>query len=231
MGRVSNSAKYLYQLFSKGFLGDVMVKIMIVFDTRYGNTMRLAEAVAEGANSYPGTDAFLRRVEVIEPEVIIQRNERWRDANAKFAKIQEAKPEDLYEVDALILGSPTRYGVMTAPMKKFIDSTGKVWLSGGMAGKVGAAFTSTSTPHGGQEMTILSLMIPMLHHGMILVTPGYLDPVMFVAGSPYGPTSVSGGASDQPPTENDLKVARFLGRRVAEVASQLKFARERMGNK
>ena len=205
-----------------------MVKVMIVFDTRYGNTMRLAESVAEGAQSYPDAEVLMRRVEIIEPEEIIKKNEMWKKANEKYERIAEVRREELYEIDALVIGSPTRYGVMTAPMKKFIDSTGKVWLAGGLANKVGAAFSSTSTPHGGQEPTILSLLIPMIHHGMIIVTPGYIDPATFVAGSPYGPTSVSGGASDQPPTENDLKVARFLGRRVAELAAQLKFARERM---
>jgi NAD(P)H dehydrogenase (quinone) len=224
-------AKYLYHLLPQEIARIAMAKVMIVFDTRYGNTMRLAETVAEGVNSYPGAEALFRRVEIVEPEVIIQRNDRWKEANAKSRKVPEVSLEELLEIDALVLGSPTRYGVMTAPMKKFIDSTGKVWLDGGLAGKVGAAFTSTSTPHGGQEMTILSLIIPMLHHGMILVTPGYIDPATFVSGSPYGATSVSGGLSDRPPTESDSKVARFLGRRVAEIATQLKFAREKMGTK
>jgi NAD(P)H dehydrogenase (quinone) len=202
-----------------------MVKVMIVFDTRYGNTMRLAEGVMQGAMEVAGTEVLMRRVEMIEPESIINRNEAWKKASDRFRKIEEAKAEELMYVDALVLGSPTRYGVMTAPMKKFIDSTGKVWLQGGLAGKVGAAFTSTSTPHGGQEMTILTMLLPMMHHGMILVTPGYLDPATFVAGSPYGASSVSGGDSMQPPTENDMHVARHLGRRVAQTASELSYAR------
>jgi NAD(P)H dehydrogenase (quinone) len=205
-----------------------MVKVMIVFDTRYGNTMRLAEGVMQGASEIAGTEVLLRRVEIVEPESIINRNEAWKKASEQFRAVSEAKAEELMHVDALVLGSPTRYGVMTAPMKKFIDSTGKVWLQGGLAGKVGAAFTSTSTPHGGQEMTIFTMLVPMMHHGMILVTPGYLDPATFVAGSPYGASSVSGGESAQPPTENDMQVARHLGRRVAQTASELVFAREKM---
>jgi len=205
-----------------------MVKVMIVLDTRYGNTLRLAEGIMQGALEVPGVEVLLRRVEIGEPESIINRNEAWKMASEQFRALAEAKPEELLQIDALVLGSPTRYGSMTAQMKKFIDSTGKVWLQGGLAGKVGAAFTSTSTPHGGQELTIFSLLVPMLHHGMILVTPGYLDPATFVAGSPYGPTSVSGGDSQQWPTANDLQVARHLGRRVAQTASELDYARKNM---
>jgi NAD(P)H dehydrogenase (quinone) len=205
-----------------------MVKVMIVFDTRYGHTMRLAEGVLQGAMEIPGTEVLLRRTEIFEPESIIERNETWKKVSEQFRQVAEVKPDELYEVDALVLGSPTRYGIMTAPMKKFVDSTGKVWLKGGLAGKVGAAFSSTSTPHGGQEITIFSLLVPMLHHGMILVTPGYLDPATFVAGSPYGPTTMSGGDNAQVPTENDIKVARHLGRRVAQTASELVYARKNM---
>jgi len=197
------------------------MKVLIIFDTRYGNTHKLAEAVAEGAREVEGAEVSLRRVEITEPEAVIQQNEAWRKANEKFRVIPQVTLEEMGEANALIFGSPTRFGNMTAPLKKLWDSTGRLWMEGKFLGKVGAAFTSTSTPHGGNEMTLLTMFIPMYHHGMIVVTPGYGDPAVFEAGSPYGASSVSGPMSDRPPTENDLKVARYLGRRVAEVARAL----------
>ena len=197
------------------------MKVLVIFDTRYGNVHKLAEAVAEGVQEVEGADVSLRRVEITEPEAIIQQNEPWRKANERFRAIPQVTLEELAEADALVFGSPTRYGNMTAPMKKLFDSTGRLWMEGKLFGKVGAAFTSTSTPHGGNEMTLITMFIPMYHHGMIVVTPGYGDPAVFEAGSPYGASSVSGPMADRPPTENDLKVARFLGRRVAQVAKAL----------
>ena len=133
--------------------------------------------------------------------------------------------DEMVEADALIFGSPTRFGNMTAPMKSLWDRTGRLWAEGKLFGKVGAAFTSTSTPHGANEVTLITMFMPMYHHGMIVVTPGYGDPGVFEAGSPYGATSVSGPMSDKPPTEKDLQVARFQGRRVAEVAKALSSSR------
>ncbi len=198
-----------------------MKKVLIIFDTRYGNTHRLAEAIAEGAREVKGTEVHLRRVEITEPEVIIEQNESWRKANEKFKAVPQVTLDEMADADALIFGSPTRYGNMTASMKKLFDSTGRLWAENKLFGKVGAAFTSTSTPHGGNEMTIITMFMPMYHHGMIVVTPGYGDPALFAAGSPYGASSVSGPGADKPPTESDLKVARFLGHRVARVAEAL----------
>ena len=203
------------------------MKVVVVFDTRFGNTHTLAEAVAEGAQEVEGTEVCLRRVEITEPEAIIQQNEPWRRANERFRAIPQVTLEEMAEADALIFGSPTRFGNMTAPLKKLWDSTGRLWMEGKLLGKVGAAFTSTSTPHGGNEMTLISMFIPMYHHGMIVVTPGYGDPAVLEAGSPYGASSVSGPMSDKPPTENDLKVARYLGQRVAQVAKVLSPAKTR----
>lgn len=197
------------------------MKVLVIFDSRYGNIHKLAEAVAQGAEGVEGTEVSLRRVEITEPEAIIQRNEAWRQASEKFRAVPEVTVEEMAEADALIFGSPTRFGNMTASMKKLWDSTGGLWMKGKLFGKVGAAFTSTSSPHGANEMTLITMFIPMYHHGMIVVTPGYGEPATFEAGSPYGATSVSGPMSDKPPTENDLKVARFQGRRVAEVAKAL----------
>ena len=197
------------------------MKVLIIFDTRYGNTHKLAEAVAEGTQEVEGTEVSLRRVEITEPEAVIPQNERWREASEKFGAIPQVVLEEMAEADAIIFGSPTRFGNMTAPMKKLFDSTGKLWMEGKLFGKAGAAFTSTGTIHGGNEMTLITMFIPMYHLGMIVVTPGYGDPAVYEAGSPYGASSVSGPFSDNPPTEKDLTVARFLGRRVAQVARLL----------
>ena len=202
-----------------------MKKVLIIFDTRYGNTHRLAEGIAEGAREVKGTEVHLRRVEITDPEVIIEQNESWHKANEKFKAVPQVTLEEMAEADALIFGSPTRYGNMTASMKKLFDSTGRLWAENKLFGKVGAAFTSTSTPHGGNEMTIITMFMPMYHHGMIVVTPGYGDPALFAAGSPYGASSVSGPGADKPPTESDLKVARFLGHRVARVTQALSSAK------
>ncbi len=201
------------------------MKVLVIFDSRYGNIHKLAEAVAQGAEGVEGTEVSLRRVEITEPEAIIQRNEAWRQASEKFRAVPEVTVEEMAEADALIFGSPTRFGNMTASMKKLWDSTGGIWMKGKLFGKAGAAFTSTSTPHGANELTLITMFIPMYHHGMIVVTPGYGDPAVYEAGSPYGASSVSGPMSDKPPTENDLKVARYLGRRVAQVAKALSSAK------
>jgi NAD(P)H dehydrogenase (quinone) len=197
------------------------LRVLIIFDTRYGNVQKLAEAVGEGAREIEGADVALRRVEITESETVIRENERWHNANEKFRAIPQVTVEEMIESDALVFGSPTRFGNMTAPMKKLFDSLARPWMEGRFYGKVGAAFTSTGTPHGGTEMTIVSMFIPMYHLGMVVVTPGYGDPAFFVAATPYGAASVSGPFSDQPPTEADLAAARFQGRRVAEVASAL----------
>jgi len=197
------------------------MKVLIVFDTRYGNVLKLAEALSEGVQGVEGAEAVMRRVEITEPEVVIQRNELWSEVNEKFRAIPQVTLEEMETADAYIFGSPTRFGNMTAPMKKLFDSLGRLWMEGKFYGKAGAAFTSVGTPGGGKEMTLISMFIPMYHLGMIVVTPGYGDPSLYEAGTPYGATSVSGPMSDRPPTENDLAVARFLGGRVARVAKAL----------
>ncbi len=197
------------------------MKVLVVFDTRYGNTHKLAEGIAEGAREVRGVEADLRRVEITEPESVITQHEDWRKAHERFKAVPQVTLDDLVRADAIVFGSPSRYGNMTAAMKKLFDSTGAIWAANKLFGKVGAVFTSTSTPHGGNETTLITMILAMYHHGMIVVTPGYGDPVLFGAGSPYGATSVSGPGADKPPTDGDLKVARFLGHRVAQVAKAL----------
>ena len=201
------------------------MKVLIVFDTRYGNTHKLAEAVAEGVREVKSAEVQIRRVEVADPEVIISQHEDWRKANERFKAVPQVTLDDLVQADAIVFGCPTRYGNMTAGMSRLFGSTGRLWAEGKLFGKAGAAFTSTSTPHGGNETTLITMFLPMYHHGMIVVTPGYGDPAVFGAGSPYGATSVSGPGADKPPTESDLRVARFLGRRVAQVAKALSSAK------
>lgn len=197
------------------------MRVLVVFDTRYGNTHKLAEGIAEGVREVKGAEVHLRRVEITEPESVISQHDDWRKANERFKAVPQVTLQELAEADAVVFGSPTRYGNMTAVMKKLFDSMGRLWAEGKLFGKVGAAFTSTSTPHGGNETTLVTMLIVMYHFGMIVVTPGYGDSASFVAGSPYGASSVSGPGADKPPTESDLNVARFLGRRVAQVTKAL----------
>ncbi len=208
-----------------------MVKIYIIFYTRYGNTLKLAEMIAEGVRSVSGCEAILRRTAELAPEEIIQKDERWRRMREILKKIPEAKTADLFEADAVIFGSPTRYGNMSSSLKDFIDRTAGVWLKGGLVGKIGAAFTSSTSVHGGQETTLLTMFIPMLHHGMIIAGIPYSEEELFTTtagGSPYGASVVTGTMADQPHTAEALVLAKALGKRVAEIAMKLKLGEEAM---
>ena len=200
-------------------------KVLVVFYSMYGNTAKLAKAVAEGARQVQNAEVSLRQVEELVPKEIIEANERMKQVKKELADIPIATNEDLVEADGIIFGTPTRYGNMSAQMKQFIDKTGKLWAEGKLINKVAGVFTSTSTLHGGQETTIITSMIPLLHHGMIIVGIPYSEPrisaMEFGGGSPYGASSVSGLNADRPPTANDLEIAKTLGRRVAEVAKKI----------
>lgn len=201
------------------------VKVLIAFYSRTGSTEALAGAVAEGARS-EGAEVRLCRAHDIVAEEIIQKVPGWAESRDRMSAAYEAPTEaDAEWADAIILGTPTRFGNVSAELKAYIDSLGGLWFQGKLNGKAGSAFTSTSTVHGGNETTITSLYTPMAHLGLILVPLGYADPAMFRAGTPYGASSVS-GQNSQPPTADDLEVARFQGRRVAQVAAALKAAGE-----
>ena len=191
----------------------------------YGNTAKLAKAVAEGARQVENVEVPLRQVEELVPREIIEANERMKQVEKELAGIPIATNDDLVEADGIIFGTPTRYGNMSAQMKQFIDRTGRLWAKGKLINKVAGVFTSTSTLHGGQETTIITSMIPLLHHGMIIVGIPYSEQRLFSletgGGSPYEASSVSGPNADRPPTENDLEVAKALGRRVAEIAKKI----------
>ena len=202
------------------------MNVLIVIDTRYGNTHRLALAVAEGAGKVAGAEVKLARAAAVEPEAIYnQQDERFQKAQTAFVKLPEATLADLEWCDALVLGSPTRFGNMSAPLKTFIDSTGKLWLTGSLIGKVGAAFCSTSSMHGGNETTLLTMMLPMLHHGMVIVGMPYSEPRMITTtggGTPYGASSVSGPTADQGPNEDELAIAASFGQHLAETTAKLR---------
>jgi NAD(P)H dehydrogenase (quinone) len=196
-------------------------KILIPFYSRSGTIERLAQAVAEGAQS-EGAQVRLRRArEVVGPEVIASVPGWKENAEAMNAKYQAPTAEDALWADGVIFGTPTRFGSVSSELKAYIDSLGGLWAQGKLVGKAGSAFAGSSQVHGGNESTVISLWNPLAHLGFIIVPTGYADPVMFAgAGSPYGASVIS---SHPPagPTDAEIAVARFQGKRVAQVAKKL----------
>ena len=198
-------------------------RVLIAFYSRNGSTEALAKAIAEGARS-DGAEVRMRRAHDLVSEDIMRKVPGWLDNSTRMVQEYGVPSEqDAEWADAIIFGTPTRFGNVSSELKAYIDSLGGLWLQGKLNGKVGSAFTSTSTPHGGNETTITSLYTPMAHLGMILVPLGYADPIMFRSGTPYGASSIS-GQNSAPPTADDLEVAKFQGRRVTHVAKALKAA-------
>ena len=199
------------------------VRVLIAFYSRTGVTEALAKGIAEGA-AKEGAEVRLRRArEFVGPEVMAQAQGWKESAETMNARYPAPTADDAAWADAIILGTPTRFGNAAAELKAYIDSLGGLWVQGKLNGKAGAAFCSTSTPHGGNEATILSLYAPLAHLGLIIVPTGYADPAMFKAGTPYGASSVSANQA-LPPTADDLEIARYEGRRVTLVARALKSA-------
>jgi NAD(P)H dehydrogenase (quinone) len=200
-------------------------KILVAFYSRSGSVESLAKAIAEGAKS-EGAEVRLRRArDIVGPEVMAQAP-GWAESSARMDALYEAPTAaDAEWADGLVLGTPTRFGAISAELKAYIDGLGMLWFQGKLVGKAGSVFTSTSSPHGGNEATLLSLYPPLAHLGLIIVPLGYSDPVMFRAGTPYGASSISHGPQAAPPTADDLEVARFQGARVARVAAALAQAR------
>jgi NAD(P)H dehydrogenase (quinone) len=201
-----------------------MPKILVLFYSRTGNTAALADAVAEGARSVRFAEVDVRRIDDLAPASVVASVPDWaRSREALAARYQTfADVNALVGYDALILGAPTRYGIMAAELKNVLDQTGPLWERGALVNKVGAAFTSVATGHGGHETTLWSIMTPMANLGLILVPPGYSDAVMFSGGSPYGATATTGGGA---PGAADLAAARHQGKRVAEVTGWITHAR------
>lgn len=199
-------------------------RVLIAFYSRGGVTEALAKAIAEGAVA-EGAEVRLRRAREFVGEAVMKQAPGWLEGAKRMNALYEAPTEaDAEWADGIVFGTPTRFGSMTAELKAYIDGLGGLWFQGKLVGKAGSAFASTSTVHGGNEMTITSLYAPMAHLGLILVPTGYADPVLFRAGTPYGASSVS-GTNSTPPSADDLEVARFQGKRVARVAAALKTAR------
>ena len=204
------------------------MKVLVVYHTIYGHTLQLARAVTEGVKSVVGVEAVFRRA----PE--FPHTEKELEAGEGYAtqiwKDQKSIPactlDDLREADGILLGSPTRYGNMTAQMKALIDSTASLWLAGAMEGKPAGVFTSTASTHGGQETTCLTMMIPLLHLGMLIIGVPYSAEGMIHTeargGSPYGASTIAGPKGELAPTPEDLAICRVQGKRVAEIARKLR---------
>ncbi len=202
-----------------------MAKIQIVFYSMYGHVYQLAKAVAEGARGVPDTQVTLYQVPELVPDEALEKSGA-KAARQAFADIPVAEPAQLAEADAIIFGTPTRFGNMAAQMRNFLDQTGQLWMKGALAGKIGSVFTSTGTQHGGQETTITSFHSTLLHHGMIIVGVPYTVPELtnmkeITGGSPYGASTLAGSDGSRQPTENELAIARFQGKHVAEIAQRL----------
>ncbi|MGY2736628.1 NAD(P)H:quinone oxidoreductase [Sphingomonas sp. UYP23] len=199
----------------------VTPRVLVVFYSRTGVTEALANDVALGALE-TGADVRLRRAREFVADDVMARSPGWREAAEAMNKRYEAPSEaDAVWADAIIFGSPSRFGAPAAELKAYIDSLGGLWFQGRLNGKAASAFASSSTTHGGNETTILSLYAPAAHLGMIIVPTGYADPILFEAGTPYGASSVSSNTA-KAPSPTDLAVARFQGARVTQVAAALR---------
>lgn len=195
-----------------------MPEILVVYYSRTGNVAQLARLVARGIEEVPGMRARLRSVPPVAP-ITETAAPPVPDEGAPYATAA-----DLRECAGIILGSPTRFGNMAAPLKYFLDSTGAEWASGALVGKPAAAFTSTSTQHGGQEATLLTMLLPLLHHGALIVGLPYTEPALSTTpggGSPYGAGHVAGTNGDRAMSDDARQLARALGRRVAGIAGRL----------
>lgn len=198
-----------------------MTKILVLYYSMYGHVETLAKAVGEGARSVEGVEVAIKRVPELVPEEVA------RKAGAKLnQEAPIATTDELPGYDAIIFGTPTRFGNMCSQMRNFLDQTGKHWLSGALIGKVGSVFTSTATQHGGNETTITSFHSTLLHQGMVIAGVPYsckalLNMDEITGGSPYGASTLAGGDGSRRPSENELTIARFQGEHVAKIAKKL----------
>ena len=200
-------------------------KIQIVFYSMYGHVYRMAEEEAAGAREVQGCEVELCQVPELVPDDVLEKSGA-KAARKAFKKIPLAEPDHLADADAVIFGAPTRFGNMCAQMRNFLDQTGALWMKGALVGKVGSVFTSTATQHGGQETTITSFHSTLLHHGMIIVGVPYSEQGLvnmkeITGGTPYGASTMAGPDGSRQPTQNELAIARFQGRHVAEIAKKL----------
>jgi NAD(P)H dehydrogenase (quinone) len=197
-----------------------MAKVLVLYYSTYGHIETMAEAVAEGARE-AGATVDIKRVPELVPEAVARDSHFKLDQKAPVAKI-----EDLANYDAVVVGTGTRFGRMSSQMANFLDQAGSLWVRGALHGKVGGAFTSTATQHGGQETTLFSIITNLLHFGMIIVGldyghAGQMTLSEVTGGSPYGATTIAGGDGSRKPTANELQGARYQGRKIAETAIKL----------
>lgn len=198
-----------------------MAKILVVYYSSYGHVETMAKAIAEGAGGVPGTEVTIKRVAELVPDEVAK--------NSGFKLEQDApiaEPAELADYDGIIFGTPTRFGNMCAQMRNFLDQTGGLWSKGALIGKVGSAFVSTATQHGGQETTLTSFHTTLLHQGMVVVglpysAAGQMSNAEITGGSPYGATTIANGDGSRQPSANELDLARFQGRHVAEITKKL----------
>lgn len=201
------------------------MKVLVVFYSLYGHVYAMARAVAAGAREVPGAEVALRRVpETLSDEILGKMGAL--EAQKSMADVPVCTVSELAEADAIIFGTPTRFGNMCGQMRQFLDATGQLWAKGALVGKVGSVFAASATQHGGQESTILSFHITLLHHGIVVVGLPYsfegqmrIDEI--TGGSPYGASTIAGGKGERMPSENELAAARYQGRHVAAIAAKL----------
>ena len=201
------------------------MKILIVFYSTYGHVYKMAQAIAEGAKEVAGAQVEMRRVPETLPADVLQKMGAV-DAQKAFANVPICKVDELASADAIIFGTPTRFGNMCGQMRQFLDATGQLWSQGALVGKVGSVFASTATQHGGQESTLLSFHITLLHQGLVVVGlpyafQGQMRNDEITGCSPYGATTIAGTQGERTPTENELAGARFQGKHVAAIAAKL----------
>ncbi len=201
------------------------MKTLVLFYSTYGHVYKLAEAVAEGAKEVKGNEVIVRRVAETIPEPVLQQMGAL-EAQKAFAHVPVVTLDELAAADAVVFGTPTRFGNMAGQMKNFLDTTGALWGAGKLIGKVGSVFTSSATQHGGQESTILSFHTVLLHHGFVIVGlpysfQGQMGMSEITGGSPYGASTITGGTGERWPSANELAAARFQGKHVATIAAKV----------
>ena len=201
------------------------MNVLIVYYSMYGHIRRMAEAIKDGAGGVSGADVKICRVPETLPEEVLIKMGALETQKAQ-AHVPVCTMENLVSAQAIIFGTPTRFGNMCGQMRQFLDATGGLWAKGSLIGKVGSVFTSSATQHGGQESTILSFHITLLHHGMVIVGlpyafAGQMRIDEMTGGSPYGASTIAGGDGKRLPSENELDAARFQGKHVAEIAAKL----------
>ncbi len=201
------------------------INVQVIFYSMYGHAYHMAEAIVEGAKQVPGANVSLYQVQELMPDDVLEKYGA-KAAKAAFASVPLAKVDQMAEAHAIIFGTPTRFGNMAAQMRNFLDQTGQLWMKGALIGKVGSVFASTGTQHGGQETTITSFHTTLLHHGMIIVGVPYSESGLvhmddITGGTPYGATTLAGPTGARQPSENELKIARYQGKHVADIASRL----------